>query len=54
MASAAGGYRIGATMCAVPALQRVLDELDEDTAIAEANRLSGAKMAEDIGKIVPQ
>ena len=35
-------------------VQRVLADLDEDTAIAEANRLSGAKSAEDISAIVPQ
>ena len=35
-------------------IQRVLDDLDEGTAIAEANRLSGAKLAEDISKIVPR
>ena len=35
-------------------VQRVLDDLDEDTAIAKANLLSGAKPAEDISNIVPQ
>jgi hypothetical protein len=35
-------------------VQRVLADLDEDTAIAAANRLSGAKPAEDISNIVPQ
>jgi hypothetical protein len=35
-------------------VQRVLDDLDEDTAIAKANLLSRAKPAEDISNIVPQ
>ena len=35
-------------------VKRVLDDLDEDTAIAKANRLSGTKPAEDISMIVPQ
>ena len=34
-------------------VKRVLDDLDEDTAIAAANRLSGVKPAGDISKIVP-
>jgi WD40 repeat protein len=34
-------------------VKRVLDDLDEDTAIAEANRLAGAKPAEEIKKILP-
>jgi WD40 repeat protein len=35
-------------------VQRVLDDLDEDTAIFEANRVSGSKSMEDISLIVPQ
>ena len=35
-------------------VKRVLDDLDEGTAIAKANLLSGAKPAEDISKIVPR
>ncbi len=34
-------------------VKRVLDDLDEDTAIAEANRLAGAKPAEEIAKKLP-
>ena len=35
-------------------VRRVLDDLDENTAIAEANRLSSAKPAGDISNILPQ
>ncbi|MGO9547618.1 MAG: caspase family protein [Rhodomicrobium sp.] len=34
-------------------VKRVLGDLDEDTAIAEANRLAGAKAAPEIQKILP-
>ena len=34
-------------------VKRVLDDLDEDKAIAEANRLAGAKPAEDIANSLP-
>ena len=34
-------------------VKRVLDDLDEDTAIAEANRLANARPAEDIAKTLP-
>ena len=34
-------------------VQRVLDDLDEDTAVDEANRLAGTKPAEDIEKRLP-
>jgi WD40 repeat protein len=34
-------------------VKRVLDDLDEDAAIAEANRLAGARQAEDIAKKLP-
>ena len=34
-------------------VKRVLDDLDEDTAIAEANRLAGTRQAEEIAKKLP-
>ncbi len=35
-------------------VSRVLDDLDEDTAIAEANRIAGSKRAGEIAKRLPQ
>jgi hypothetical protein len=34
-------------------VKRVLDDLDEDAAIAEANRLAGTRQAEDVGRKLP-
>ncbi len=34
-------------------VKRVLDDLDEDTAIAEANRLAGSRQAQEIAKQLP-
>jgi WD40 repeat protein len=34
-------------------VKRVLDDLDEDAAIAEANRLAGVRQAEDVAKKLP-
>jgi WD40 repeat protein len=34
-------------------VKRILDDLDEDKAIAEANRLAGTKPAEEVKKILP-
>jgi hypothetical protein len=34
-------------------VKRVLDDLDEDKAVAEANRLAGTRQAEEVGKKLP-